>query len=292
MRRFALAAIAFAAFAHADDEGHLLSMWRIDGISNRVYLLGSVHLLREQDYPIPSAIYSAYDDADTLIMEVDLDDLDPTTTQVLVNDLGLIKNGRTLADVMGAELYAEAERIAAEIDIPLSALAAAEPWLAAIRVEQLVLTRIGFDPKFGIEMHLAERAGRDDKEILGLEKIAEQLGFLDSLSLDAQRSLLLQSLTEAVELERIMEVLIDAWRRGDVAFLQTSVLADMQAHPELYDALVVRRNRNWAGQIAALLDDEEDYLIVVGALHLVGDQSLQSLLEQSGHDVVQMRQPY
>lgn len=291
MRNALLLALLLAKVASADAGGHMLSMWKIDGIDNRIYLLGSVHLLREQDYPIPSAIYAAYQDADILIMELDMDDLDPVATQALVTDLGMIKNGGTLEEIMGAELYAQAQTIAADVNIPLAMLAASEPWLAAITVEQLMLTRIGFNPAFGIEMHLADKAGVDNKEIIGLEEIGQQLGFLDSLSLEAQRSLLMQSLSEAMKIEPMMDGLIEAWRRGDVDALEASMLADLQGYPELYDALVIARNRNWAEQIKALLDDEEDYLVVVGALHLVGEHSLPALLEQGGNDVVQMRQP-
>lgn len=292
MRKSLFATLLLASAALADAENHLLSMWQLNGDTNRIYLLGSVHLLREQDYPIPSTIYTAYQDADILIMELDMDDLDPVATQSLVNDLGLIKDGGTLEDVMGADLYGQAEKIAAEINIPLAMLAASEPWLAAITIEQLMLTRVGFDPNYGIEMHLMSRASSDNKEIVGLEEIAQQLGFLDSLSMDAQRSLLMQSLSEATEIEPMMDGLINAWRHGDTGFLELRMLADMQKFPELYDALVVTRNRNWTKQIEELLDDTQNYLIVVGALHLVGEDSVPSMLRTRGSDVTQMQQLY
>ncbi len=286
----ALAALLIATALPAVAAAHPLSLWRIDGADNRVYLLGSVHLLREQDYPIPSAIYAAYEDADVLIMELDMDDLDPVRTQAIVNDLGLIKGGGTLRDLMGETLYAEAEQIAAELNIPLAMLTASEPWLAAITVEQLMLTRLGFNPAFGIEAHLAGRAGMDNKEILGLEDIEQQLGFLDSLSSDAQRSLLMQSLSEAQEIEPLMNRLIDAWRHGDVEFLESNMLDEMRQYAELYDALVVARNRDWTTQIRALLEDDRDYLIIVGALHLVGDDGVPAMLTDVGVEVVQLRQ--
>ncbi len=81
-------------------------MWQIDGMNNRIYLLGSIHLLREKDHPIPSAIYDAYDDAETLIMELDMDDVDPIATQAMTVELGLIQDDRTLADLLGPETYA------------------------------------------------------------------------------------------------------------------------------------------------------------------------------------------
>ena len=289
MPRLVLALLMLASTGAAA-ESHPLSMWQLNGASNRIYLLGSVHLLREQDYPIPSTIYTAYQDADTLIMELDMDDLDPAMTQALVGELGLIEDGRTLMDVMGDDLYAQAEEIAAEINVPLPMFAQSEPWLAAITVEQLMLTRIGFNPNLGIETHLMGKAATDGKEILGLEEFAQQLGYLDALSIDAQRSLLMQTLSEAKNIEPMMDGLIDAWRRGDIGFLEAEMLADMQRYPELYEALVVARNRDWTNQIEALLDDEQNYLIVVGALHLVGKDSVPSMLRRNGREVAQMKQ--
>jgi uncharacterized protein YbaP (TraB family) len=291
MLRLITATLLLAIPALAWSDGHPLPLWRLDGDQNQVYLLGSVHLLRERDHPIPSAIYAAYQDADTLIMELDLDDLDPAATQQLVSQLGTIQGGKTLADLMGRQSYAEAERIASDIAIPLQMFATSEPWLVAITIEQLVLSRLGFDQNLGIESHLVARAGSDKKEVLGLEAFAQQLGFLDSLSMDSQRSLLLETLREATEIEPMMDGLIAAWRRGDLEFLESNMLSDMQDYPEIYQALVVARNRDWTGQIEALLDDSQDYLIVVGALHLVGDDSVPAMLRKKGKTVVQLQQP-
>jgi uncharacterized protein YbaP (TraB family) len=275
---------------HSECRRTSIVQWQIDGTSNRIYLLGSVHLLREQDHPIPSAIEAAYEDADTLIMELDMDDLDPIATQALINDLGMIKGGGTLSELMGTDLYAEAAKIADEISIPLAMLSSTEPWFAAINVEQLILMRIGFDPQFGVESFLMGKAGIDRKEILGLESIEEQLGFLDSMSLDAQRSLLMQTLAESADMEAMMDELVAAWRHGDIEYLEENMLAEMQQYPELYEALVVARNRNWTKQIEALLADDQDYLIIVGALHLIGEDGVPSMLRAHGTELVQMRQ--
>ena len=290
MRRWLLAALLANLAACTEATPHPLPLWQLDGAENRVYLLGSVHLLREQDYPIPETIYSAYADAETIVMELDLDDLDPVATQALVNRLGSIQDGGTLGELLGDRDWQRARRLADDIGISLEALMQTEPWLAAISVEQMMLNRIGFDPAFGIEAHLLGKASTDGKEIVGLEDMAQQLGFLDSLSLPAQRDLLLQTLDEATGIEAMMDQLIDAWRRGDVAFLKSRMLADMQQYPELYDALVVGRNRDWARQIEDLLDDEDDYLIVVGALHLVGEDSVLALLSRKGHAAKQLQE--
>ena len=128
---------ALAGPAVAAEDSHPVSMWQIDGTNNRVYLLGSIHMLRESDHPIPSAIYDAYADAEVLVMELDMDDIDPVAEQALVAELGLIQGAGALRDLMGANLYAEAESLANEIQIPLALLENSEPWFAAITVVYL-----------------------------------------------------------------------------------------------------------------------------------------------------------
>jgi len=277
--------------AFAVENGHPLSMWQIDGASNSIYLLGSIHMLREKDHPLPSAIYDAYSQAEALIMEIDMDDIDPVADQALANDLGLIQDGRTLPDLMGAELYAEAESLAEALQIPLKLLDKSEPWYAAINVEMMMLMRIGFNPMHGIEFHLAEIASRDNKEIFGLETTRQQLEILDRLSLPSQRDLLIQTLSDSAELAEVMDDMVDAWRYGDIEFLENNLLAEMQEFDELHQAIVVNRNRNWVVRIEELLRENDDYLIVVGALHLVGDQGVPNLLSQRGFDVIQLHQP-
>ena len=279
--------LLLGAVARAD---HPVSMWRVEGGDNEVFLLGSVHLLRSGDHPIPSVIYSAYEEAETLIMEMDMDDVDVIEAQALITELGLIRDGNTLRDLMGPGGWAQAEALAARADLPLAMLAGSKPWLAAITVEQLMLTRIGFDPAYGIESHMADRAAADEKEILGLESMRQQLEFLDNMSLESQRALLLQSLEESADLGTIMDELVAAWRHGDVEFLEQNMLAQIRRHPELFETIVVERNRDWVARIEELLGERDDYLMIVGALHLIGDEGVPALLTGRGHDVTQMRQ--
>lgn len=287
-RWLAVCALLLAGAAAAEESGHPVTMWRMDGAENRIYLLGSIHLLRPGDHPLPAVIDQAYEDADTLLMEMDVDDADPLQAQRLVNELGLIRGDRKLADLMGPGPYGRAETFANEVNIPLGMLSSAEPWLAAITVEQLMLQRIGFDPEYGIEHYLAGKAEADGKEVIGLETIREQLQFLDNMSLEAQRSLLLQSLEESAEIETIMDELVHAWRYGDLAFLETRMLDEMREYPELYEAIVADRNRRWVKRIDALAKEADDYLVVVGALHLIGEDGLPTLLAARGYELMQM----
>jgi uncharacterized protein YbaP (TraB family) len=283
--------LAATSMAVADSETHPVTLWRAQGLSNSVYLLGSIHLLREQDHPLPGVIDDAYTDSDVLIMELDMDDLDGVATQQLFNQNGLLRDGRTLRDLMGEDLYRRAKVAADASDIPLDLLQNSEPWLAAITVEMLSLYRIGFNPNLGIEMHMTSRAIRDGKPIEGLEDIEEQLAFLDGLSLQAQQDMLIQTLEESVNMHESIDEMIRAWRYGDIAALETGLLESFAGHAELSDTLVNNRNLRWAAQIKELLDDHEDYLVIVGALHLVGEDGVPNLLAKKGVRIRQLSEP-
>lgn len=276
------------ASAQALAAGQPVTMWQTQGQHNRIYILGSIHLLRASDYPIPSVIYSAYDEAETLIMELDMDDIDHIQTAAIVMELGMIKDGGSLEDQLGRQDYAKAIALADEIEIPLAMLAGSKPWLAAVTIETMILTRVGFDPSRGIEMHLVGRAAIDSKNVIGLETTRQQIEMLDGLSANAQREMLMQTLTDGGQIEALLDQIIDAWRTGDIDFMEKTLLSDMAGYRELYQTIVVDRNKDWVRQIGELLDDDDDYLIVVGTMHLVGKDGVPELLRQRGLQVQQV----
>ena len=291
MKRWLLMLLCFAlGAAAADDDARAVTLWRVDGATNAVYILGSIHLLRAQDHPLPTAIDTAYKDAEVIVMELDMDDLDPAYTQAAFNAAGVLQDGTTLRDLMGEEHYRAAEEAAQVIDIPLDMLARSEPWLAAMTVELMMLYRSGFNPLLGVEMTMTSRAIADGKPILGLETVDEQLGFLDGLPLEAQREMLLQTLAQSADLEATIDGLIEAWRHGDIAILERELLAGIAEQHDLHETLIVERNERWASTIRGWLADEHDYLVVVGALHLVGEDGVPALLDRAGLDVRQLKE--
>lgn len=277
--------------ALADTAGHPVTLWRAEGEHNSVYLLGSIHLLRAEDHPLPSVIYSAYDDAEVLIMELDMDDLDSADAQRLFTESGVLSDGKTLQDMMGDPHYARAVKAADAIDIPIDMLAQSEPWLAAITVEMMALYRIGFNPMLGVEMHMTSRAVKDGKPIEGLEEVQEQLQFLDGLSLPAQREMLIQTLEDGATLGATIDEMIRAWRYGDIDALESGLLDSFAEHKELHDVLVIQRNLRWVSQIDELLDDSNDYLVIVGAMHLVGADGVPNQLAEKGVPIRQLSEP-
>ncbi|MDJ0927601.1 MAG: TraB/GumN family protein [Gammaproteobacteria bacterium] len=278
-----LACLLLAAATNA------LPLWELEGTSNTIRLFGSVHFLRKEDYPLPQAIRRSIDDADVLVMELDMDDLNPIQAQATLTQLAVDPEGRDLEVLIGTRNFASASRQAAAIDIDLETLRGFEPWFAALQISQMRLAQLGLDPSQGVESQLTMQARAEGKPIIGLETLESQLGMMDSLPTDAQTRFLLVTLEEAAEIDDLMDDLLKAWRQGDVDTLESELLGGLKDQPELHAALLVERNRNWTGRLLDLINDDQDYLIVVGTLHLVGDDSVLAMLARRGYPSRQVK---
>jgi uncharacterized protein YbaP (TraB family) len=264
--------------------------WRVEGErGGEIVLLGSVHTLRDSDYPLPASVDALYERADALVMELDLDDLEPALIQTELLRAAMLPADTGLERVLDGSLYRAAADRAGTLGVDLGMLDRFEPWLVAITMLDLGMIELGYRPDRGIEQYLLGRARRDDKEIRGLETLENQVAVFDELPLAEQAALLEQTLNELDSAEDVMADMISAWRDGRLDALAVTLLADFEAFPSLYESLVVERNRAWIGTIEDLLDDGTGYLVVVGGLHLVGDDSVIDLLEARGHAVERIR---
>lgn len=264
-------------------------LWQLEGGRSTIYLLGSVHFLRAGDYPLPETVQAAYAAAEVLVMELDMDDLNPIQAQATLSRMAVDPQGRDLEQLVGERDFATARERATGIGIDLETLRPFEPWYAALQISQLRLVQLGLDPQQGIEARLLARAQADGKRIVGLETFESQLRTLDSLPPRDQARFLLVTLEDAEEIPAHLETLLQAWRRGDVATLERELLASLREQPALYARLLVDRNRNWTAQLQRLAERGGSYLVIVGALHLVGDDSVLAMLQRRGYPSRQLR---
>lgn len=263
-------------------------LWTVQGKLNTVYLLGSVHVLRPGDAALPAVAEHAFDDAERLVMEIDMDDAgaDPLTMGAEMMQAALLQEGQTLRAVLGSD-YASVNSRTRKVGMDLDDMDAFAPWFVAMSLLELELTSRGFSPEFGIEQTLTTRAIGKHKPIEGLETAAQQFEMLASMPLPQQKRFLLMTLEESAQIDREIAELLRAWQSGDAGMLARLLSEEYEQFPDLYKRLTVDRNRAWAGRLAGLLDDRDDYLVVVGALHLVGPESVVDLLRKRGYTVTQ-----
>ncbi|MEL7536027.1 MAG: TraB/GumN family protein [Pseudomonadota bacterium] len=266
-------------------------LWRAERGDESFYLLGSVHVLEAGEVDANATIRAAYANASTLVFELDVGALEPTAVRALISVISRSPDGRQLADLVGPEHWPEIVADAETAGVSLDRLRYSEPWHAAMLVSQQLLRGLGYDGTHGVEAVLGQWAARDAKPVIGLETLSQQLRYFDSLSLDAQRELLGKTLREADELDGEMRTLVSAWRNADLAYFEAELYEELQELPELHDRLLVERNRDWVDRIEHLAKRGDRLLIVVGALHLVGPDSLLAALEARGYRLQKVFDP-
>jgi uncharacterized protein YbaP (TraB family) len=260
----------------------------VHGKHNTVYLLGSIHVLRKSDYPLPPAVLHAYADAKSLVMEINLAEIDSAQVQSEMLSSATLPDGKTLPDVLGARRYSHATSLAHDVGVELSTFDQFAPWFAAEAISQLQLMQLGFQPEAGVEMYFLDKAQADGKRIAGLETAHDQIALFESLSLDAQADYLVSSLEQAHDLSREVGDMVRAWQRGDTTWFAAEMATEFGKDPALYQSLLGARNRKWIPKIEALLDDDKNYLVIVGTGHLVGRDSVIDLLQKDGIGATQL----
>jgi hypothetical protein len=262
-------------------------LWKVQSPANTIFLLGSIHVLQEQHYPLAHQLYEAFDRASTVMFEVDLDGLSSPLSQLQILKNGLYLNGQNLQNVLSPDHYEAAKSHFAELGFNIESFHRMKPWMAATAVTGLELQKLGFESAFGVDRHFFEKAQEAEKDIRGLETVEFQLGLFDNLSTTVQELFLLQSLEDLKNIEVRIREMVDAWTKGNVEDLER-VLEGMREYPELYQALVVRRNRNWLPHIEEVLQQSKPAFIVVGTMHLLGKEGLLMLLKERGYSVEQL----
>jgi uncharacterized protein len=260
--------------------------WRVGGRDGgEVTLLGSMHVLRPSDYPLPPAIDAFVQRADSVVMEIDLDDIDPASQQRTVLQASMLPQGTVLQDVVDADVYRLLEQRMTELGVDLARLERFEPWFLAITVLDLGMRKIGFQAERGVEQYVLGLAQAAGKEVAGLETVEFQIGLFDALPPEQQQAMLEQTLAELDEGVTVLGEMVAAWRDGELESLSAELLDEFDEFPGLYERLVTNRNSDWVPQLEQMLAGNRRHLVVVGALHLVGPDSVIEQLRSRGHDV-------
>ena len=280
-----LAPLAGSGQASAQEKSFL---WKVRSEKNSVYILGSIHFLKKESYPLKQSIEQAFDAVSKLVFEIDLQRATAEKTRRVTLEKGLFRDGTTLQQNVDKETYDLAERRAREVGIDLRAMNPLKPWLVALTLTTMKLQKLGFDPNYGVDRYLTERAKRSGKSTGGLESLEFQIGLLDGLSRRDQEMMLRETLKELDQLDKGVEQLVQSWMKGEAGSVEEWLLAGMREYPEVYAKVIVERNRRWLPQIEKMIAQGENAMVVVGAAHLVGREGVIELLKQLGYTVEQL----
>jgi uncharacterized protein len=263
-------------------------LWKVEGAGGSVaYLLGSLHVLTPEWYPLSATINKAFADSKTLVEEVDIDETSDPASMMSILAKAMLTDGKTLDQVVAPDVFAEVKRRAEKSGLPMIALQRMKPWLVAITLMAPTLQQAGFKPELGVDRHFYDRAKALGMKRQALETMSYQLDRFDQLSPKLQEDLLKTTMEDMdTEVTGVKEM-AQAWSSGNVSSMEKMTLAALKESPELYTRLLLERNMNWIPHVDACVKEKSGCFIVVGAAHLVGPDGLPALLAKKGYKVTQ-----
>ncbi len=285
---FALALPAVSALgAERPPSPSKVFLWEVRSPAGRAFLLGSIHFLKKEMYPLDRRIEEAFAISDALVVESDVEGPGKEGLETFVRENALYPPGDSLERHVSEETYALARRELAGWE--QGRISAMKPWALAMAATAMEYVKAGLDPEQGIDMHFLREA-RGKKAVLSLEPPDEVVRLLDALPDATQDLFLFSALTDLAKAREEAGRLLACWDSGDAAGMEALLNETRRAYPKLlpvYEALVDRRSRAMAAKIESWLGEKRTFFVVVGAGHLVGREGIVELLRRKGYDVVQ-----
>ena len=288
----ALLALAAISGPFRPDRGEELFLWSVTSPGGaRAYLAGAIHVADSGLYPLPEPFGRAFDEAGSLVVEIDTETLSPKVINDFIAERGLAAPGLVLEDY----LTPATQNLLTQSGLNEPGYARYRPWLAALAIQVAALEKNGFSARYGLDKHFLDQAAARRLPIVELENFAEQMNILADLSPDEADLFLQATLREAADLPATMNGFLAAWRQGDITGFAELLFNEFKRYPDLsglMDRLIIRRNHLMLERLEPLLTAAgRPAFVIVGAGHLVGEEGLLSLLAANRYRLEQMRQP-
>jgi hypothetical protein len=281
---FVLIALVFSTAVYAES-----SVWKLDVDNGSFYLAGSCHVLRKSDYPLPEEFESAYNDADQVIFETDIEALMSLDIQLLLISKGMYTGGDTLEKKLSKKAYDSLVKYCNDRSMSIELFQSFKPWMVAMTFLVLELEKNGISPADGLDLYFSNKAKTDGKQTGGLEDVYKHIELVSSFEEEFDNSIIESFIQEVEEVQVIMEDLIKSWRAGDEIVIAEYLSENMRKEfPKLYKRLLIDRNRDWVPHLETLIDSGKRTLVIVGVGHLVGEDSVIDLLKSRGHKLKKM----
>ena len=288
--------VVFAIPAHAVQAQPKCCVWRVTNAKAPFYLVGSVHTLGEDDYPLPAPYEIALKDAKRFLFE--FDPTRQTEFEKKLNAAAKYPPGEDISSKIDPELFAWLQQNISTVNSDArrekksqatgfnSGLGYKPWWIAQHLFDKNAYSNVSASP--GLDDYFLARAQRMGKEIRGLESVDEHVAVLGGLSDRDGEILLRDALTPQKNGAAQLAGMRQAWRKGDTAALWARDSRFRRGAPWIAARFVDERNRKWMPRIEAELQSGRPTAIVAGALHFSGPNSLVRLLKKRGYKIDQL----
>ncbi len=280
--------LIIAGSLSANDDNPLY-LWNIKTDISNVYILGSIHILNEDFYPLPGKIESAFEESDMLVVEADINSVQDEEMVMLILQKGIYTDGSTIRDLLDPEEFHLLRNKLEELQLPLSTYLNLKPWLLAVTIQALNFETSGYDASQGLDLYFLNKA--EHREILELESVEYQLNMFIEMKEELQLTFLLSALTDDSSSLDFLGQAIEFWKTGDADSMYMLMHSENEGTPldkELMQIFFFDRNILMADRIESFLNTGGKYFVIVGAGHLAGENSIIDILNERGNKVNQV----
>jgi uncharacterized protein YbaP (TraB family) len=263
-------------------------LWKVEGKTNSVYLMGSVHALKAENYPLPAPLESAFTNSQVVAFETDISAMEDPKLALKMLAKSRLPEGKTLQTEFAPDVYRDFTNHLKGGLMSAEMMGSLTPAFAALTLTVLEIQKLGLDPENGLDKHFFPLARKAEKEIVPLETVDFQIGLLTDFTKDEANSLMKSTLKELSNMGKELNDLLKAWEVGDSTKLEKLLNESMADEPVIFKRLLTDRNKTWLPKIEEFIRGGKNTAVIVGAGHLVGNEGVVELLKKKGYKLVQL----
>jgi uncharacterized protein YbaP (TraB family) len=263
-------------------------LWKVESETGALYLQGSVHILKADNYPLAPAIEEAYMASEVLVLEVDMQEMTSAETQQKLLAKAILPDNETLQQTLDEKTYRQLSDAFNRAGVPVEGMSKFKPWFACMTLTLFRLQQLGFSAQLGLDTYFFNKASAEEKKVIGLESIDFQINLFDRLADTNPDAFVARALADLTLIEEEMSSMEKAWETGDIDALGKLMSRSFKDYPALYKTFVLDRNKQWLKKLTDMLEKPETCMVVVGAGHLAGKDGLLELLKKEGYTLEQL----
>ncbi|PCJ26848.1 MAG: hypothetical protein COA96_04265 [SAR86 cluster bacterium] len=260
------------------------SLWRVSNGEHELFLGGTIHILRGSDFPLPQSFLDVYQQADTLVFEINPDEVITQSDY----SIAYLPSGQSLINLLQPSTVFLVNTYLNTQGKFLLQYDRVKPEFFDAELFYIAAREVGYID--GVDDYFELAARTDGKPMSGLELVYNNLAALDE-SFDHVYSNVDALLTDSInaiysdDFKTSINEDIVSWREGNLAEFTAKNIARKLEDPVFYEAILSGRNRSWIPILEQHLTSDAVEFVLAGVSHFAGPDNVIQLLEELGYTV-------